>query len=126
MADAGYSNKQNRTRPAAEGNNPILLVAVPRLGGKKPAEAQVRKIYPGRGNDPSRARMTKRLTNPAGSRLYARRKTIIEPVFGQMKQLGGPRMRHRGRDKVDTEWKMMAAAHNLLKCWRHLTWQPAH
>ncbi len=126
VADAGYSNKQNRTRPAAEGNNPILLVAVPRLGGKKPAEAQVRKIYPGRGNDPSRARMTKRLTNPAGSRLYARRKTIIEPVFGQMKQLGGPRMRHRGRDKVDTEWKMMAAAHNLLKCWRHLTWQPAH
>jgi len=125
VADAGYSNKKNRTRPA-EGTNPILLVAVPRLGGKKPAEGQGRKIYPGRGDDPSRARMTNRLANPAGSRLYARRKTIIEPVFGQMKQLGGPRMRHRGRDKVNTEWKMMAAAHNLLKCWRHPTWQPAY
>jgi transposase len=125
VADAGYSNKQNRTRPA-EGNNPILLVAAPRLGGKKPAEGQVRKIWPGRGNDPSRARMIKRLANPAGSRLYTRRKTIIEPVFGQMKQLGGPRMRHRGRDKVNTEWKMMAAAHNLLKCWRYGAWQPAH
>jgi hypothetical protein len=94
VADAGYSNKQNRTRSAAEGNNPILLVAAPRLGGKNPAEGQVRKIWPGRGNDPSRARMIKRLANPAGSRLYTRRKTMVEPVFGQMKQLGGPRMRH--------------------------------
>jgi transposase len=125
VADAGYSNKQNRTRSAAEGNNPILLVAAPRLGGKNPADGQVRKIWPGRGNDPSRARMIKRLANPAGSRLYTRRKTMVEPVFGQMKQLGGPRMRHRGRDKVNTEWKMMAAAHNLLKCWRYGAWQPA-
>ena len=62
--------QKNRTRPA-EGNNPILLVAVPHLGGKKPAEGQVRKTYPGRGDDPSRGRMTKRLANPAGSRLYA-------------------------------------------------------
>ena len=124
VADAGYSNKQNRTRPAAEVNNSILLVAVPRLGGKKPAEGRVRKISPSRGDDPSRARMIQRLANPAGSRLYARRKSIIEPVFGQMKQLGGPRMRHRSRDKVNTEWKMMATAHNLLKCWRYQAWQP--
>jgi transposase len=69
--------------------------------------------------------MIKRLANPAGSRLYTRRKTMVEPVFGQMKQLGGPRLRHRGRDKVTTEWKMMAAAHNLLKCCRYGPWQPA-
>jgi hypothetical protein len=50
---------------------------------------------------------------------------MVEPVFGQMKQLGGPRLRHRGRDKVNTEWKMMAAAHNLLKCCRYGPWQPA-
>jgi hypothetical protein len=30
-------------------------------------------------------------------------------------------MRHRGKVKVATEWKMMAAAHNLLKYWRHHT-----
>jgi hypothetical protein len=125
VADAGYSNKPNRTQDRPAGSNPILLMAVPRLGGKKPAEGQVRKIWPGRGNDPSRARMIKRLASPAGSRLYARRKTMVEPVFGQIKQLGGPRMRHRGRDKVNTEWTMMAAAHNLLKCWRHRSWQPA-
>ena len=125
VADAGYSNKPNRTQDRPAGSNPILLMAVPRLGGKKPAEGQVRKIWPGRGNDPSRARMIKRLATPAGSRLYARRKTMVEPVFGQIKQLGGPRMRHRGRDKVNTEWTMMAAAHNLLKCWRHMSREPA-
>lgn len=124
-ADAGYSNKQNRTQERPAGSNPILLLAVPRLGGKKPAPGQPRKVWPRRGNDPSRARMIKRLATPAGSRLYARRKTMAEPVFGQIKQLGGSRMRHRGRDKVATEWKMMAAAHNLLKCWRHVAWQPA-
>jgi transposase len=125
VADAGYSNKQNRVQPSASGAKPIPLIAVPQLGGKKPAEGQPRKKYWGRGDDPSRARMIKRMANPAGRRLYARRQIMIEPVFGQMKQLGGPRMRHRGRDKVDGEWKMMAAAHNLLKCWRHLASQPA-
>jgi transposase len=125
VADAGYSNKPNRTQPPAGSHQPILLIAVPRLGGKKPADGRRRRTDPRRGNDPSRARMIKRLANPAGSRLYGRRKTMAEPVFGQMKQLGGPRMRHRGRDKVNTEWSMMATAHNLLKCWRHLAWQPA-
>jgi transposase len=125
VADAGYSNKQNRTQPPAGSHKPIMLIAVPRLGGKKPADGRRSKADPRRGNDPSRARMIKRLANPAGSRLYRRRKTMVEPVFGQMKQLGGPRMRHRGRDTVNTEWSMMATAHNLLKCWRHLAWQPA-
>jgi transposase len=124
IADAGYSNKQNRTQPPAGSHKPILLIAVPRLGGKKPTDGRRRRTDPRRGNDPSRARMIKRLANPAGNRLYGRRKTMAEPVFGQMKQLGGPRMRHRGRDKVNTEWSMMATAHNLLKCWRHLAWQP--
>lgn len=125
VADAGYANKQNRTQPAAHGTNPILLISVPRLGGRKPAKGGATRKDPRRGNDPSRARMLQRLANPAGRRLYARRGTMVEPVFGQIKQLGGPRMRHRGRDKVNTEWKMMAAAHNLLKCWRHLASQPA-
>ena len=42
----------SRTGPGLpQGNSPILLVAVPRLG-KKPAEGRVRKIYPSRGRTP--------------------------------------------------------------------------
>jgi hypothetical protein len=100
--------------PEASGDNPIQLVAVPPLGGKKTPDRKD-KPDPRFANDPGLKRIADRLQNPAGSRLYARRKTMIEPVFGQMKQLGGPRMRHRGMTKVATEWKMMAAAHNLLK-----------
>ena len=156
VADAGYSKKQNRDQ--AKPGDPIQLVAVPPLGGKRPktspapnslrpadeakpaeagkpdkataaeqgtAAAGEVKLDPRFVNDPSLERMAKRLANPPGRRLYARRKTMVEPVFGQIKQLGGPRVRHRGFDKVNTEWKMMASAHNLLKCWRHLAAQPA-
>jgi len=42
-----------------------------------------------------------------------------------MKQVGGPRVLLRGRRKVNVEWKLMATAHNLLKCWRHLASQTA-
>jgi transposase len=72
-------------------------------------------------NDPLLKRMAQRLDNPAGRRLYARRKIIVEPIFGQIKTLHGPRVQHRGRDAVSTEWKMITAAHNLLKYWRYTT-----
>jgi hypothetical protein len=74
VADAGYCNKQNRTQPAVQGDNPILLVAVPRLGGPKPAAGQEQKTDPRFRNDASLAKMANRLANPAGSRLYARAK----------------------------------------------------
>jgi transposase len=126
VADAGYSSKNNRDHVRAPSDRPIALVAVPTLGGNKQPDCQDRPD-PRFSKDRAFDRAARRITNPAGRRLYARRKIIIEPVFGQMKQRSGPRVQHRGRDKVNTEWKMMAAAHNLLKCWRHLrTVQPAH
>ena len=50
VADAGYSNKQNRTRLPREGTGPILLVAVPRL--VRPGRGPVRKSTQV-GEDPS-------------------------------------------------------------------------
>ena len=123
-ADAGYSSAKNRHHERGGGNNPIQLVSVPGLGGKKSADQEGRPD-PRLANDPALGRMAKRLANPAGRRLYARRKVMVEPVFGQLKQRSGPRLQHRGMDKVNTEWKMMAAAHNLLKCWRRHTLQMA-
>jgi transposase len=122
-ADSGYSNKHNRTRPAAGGDDPVALIGIPPLGGKKPAGWHERKTDPRLAKDPSLAKMAKRLATPAGRGLYGRRKTMVEPVFGQIKQVAGPRMLLRGRAKVNGEWNLMAAAHNLLKCWRHLALQ---
>ena len=123
-ADSGYSSNQNRTQPAGR-DHPIPLIGVPPLGGAKPADGHERKTDPRFANDASLAKMAKRLATPAGRCLYRRRKTTVEPVFGQMKQVGGPRVLLRGRRKVNVEWKLMATAHNLLKCWRHLASQTA-
>jgi transposase len=124
VADAGYSAKTNRDQVRPANNDPIPLVAVPTLGGRRTANSPT-------GQDPrflkdrSLLAMAKRVENPAGARLYARRKSIIEPVFGQLKQRGGPQLHHRGLHAVSTEWKMMTAAHNLLKYWRRLAAAPA-
>ncbi|SMC26649.1 Transposase DDE domain-containing protein, partial [Desulfacinum hydrothermale DSM 13146] len=44
-----------------------------------------------------------------------RRKAIVEPVFGHMKNLGFRGFRLRGLEKVRGEFALMCAAHNLLK-----------
>jgi transposase len=61
-------------------------------------------------------KMRKKLAEPAGRKIYARRKTIVEPVFGQIKQARGfRRFSFRGLAKVQAEWKLVCMVHNLLK-----------
>jgi len=52
-------------------------------------------------------------------RIYAQRKAIVEPVNGQIKEVRGlRRFLLRGLEKVDGEWHLIAATHNLLKLFR--------
>jgi len=52
-------------------------------------------------------------------KIYARRKTIVEPVFGQGKEARGLRkFLLRGLEKVNSEWSLMCTGHNLLKLFR--------
>jgi hypothetical protein len=54
-----------------------------------------------------------------GRELYARRKVIVEPVFGQIKEARGFRQFSlRGLEKVNGEWRLVCLTHNLLKIWR--------
>jgi hypothetical protein len=65
-------------------------------------------------------RMRERLATEAGKALYAKRKTTIEPVFGQIKEARAfRRFRLRGLKRVNAEWKLICATHNLLKLFRH-------
>ena len=122
VADAGYSNKQNRTRPAAEGNSPILLVAVPRLGkaGRGPGEENLPKS----GGGPLTSKDDPTVGEPGGEPAVCAPQDHRAGVWPDETARRAAAARHRGRDKVNTEWKMMAAAHNLLKCWRYQAWQP--
>src|SRR5262249_59292257 len=56
----------------------------------------------------------------AGRALYARRKVIVEPVFGQIKEARGfRRFLLRGLDNIRGEWRLGCVAPNLLKIWRY-------
>jgi transposase len=66
-------------------------------------------------------RMAAKVRTPAGRALYARRKVIVEPVFGQIKEARGfRRFLLRGLDNIRGEWRLVCLTHNLLKLWRYV------
>ena len=59
------------------------------------------------------------LKTKVGKAVYAARKAIVEPVFGQIKQARGFRQfLLRGIEKVRGEWSLVCLTHNLLKMYR--------
>lgn len=64
-------------------------------------------------------RMRRKLKTKAGKAVYAARKAIVEPVFGQIKQARGFRQfLLRGLEKVRGEWSLVCLTHNILKLYR--------
>jgi transposase len=60
--------------------------------------------------------MQRKLETKVGAAAYALRKTIVEPVFGQIKQARGFRQfLLRGLEKVRGEWALICMTHNILK-----------
>jgi len=67
----------------------------------------------------AKERMAAKVRTPEGKALYARRKVIVEPVFGQIKEARGfRRFLLRGLDAIRGEWRLICLTHNLLKIWR--------
>jgi len=60
--------------------------------------------------------MERKLATQVGAAVYATRKFIVEPVFGQIKQARGFRQfLLRGLEKVRGEWALICMTHNILK-----------
>lgn len=73
------------------------------------------------GSD-AREVMRWKLRSPEGREIYARRKVVVEPVFGQIKEARGiRRFLLRGLDAAHAEWQLICLTHNLLKMFRHQT-----
>ena len=67
-------------------------------------------------------RMARKLLTKTGAAVYATRKGIVEPVFGQIKHVRGFRRFHlRGLEQVRREWALVCATHNVLKMYRACT-----
>ena len=65
--------------------------------------------------------MARKLRKKQGREICAKRKTIVEPVFGQTKEARGlRRFLLRGLTKVNGEWMLRGVTHNLNKLWGHL------
>lgn len=64
--------------------------------------------------------LRERMRQPAAQAIYRLRQTIVEPVFGQIKQARGFRQfLLRGVRKVRIEWQLICLTHNLLKLYRY-------
>jgi transposase len=61
-------------------------------------------------------RMRRKLQTKVGKAVYAARKYVVEPVFGQIKQARGFRQFVlRGIRKVQGEWALVCLTHNILR-----------
>jgi Transposase DDE domain len=66
--------------------------------------------------------MRRVLATDPGGELYAKRQTMIEPIFADTKfNRRIDRFLRRGRAAARSEWRLAAAGHNLLKLWRQST-----
>ncbi len=64
-------------------------------------------------------RMARKLRTKKGRETYSKRKAIVEPVFGQIKEARGfRRFSLRGLGNVMSEWDLICLTHNLLKLFR--------
>jgi hypothetical protein len=64
-------------------------------------------------------RVRRELQTRVGAATYSRRKTVVEPVFVQIKEARGfRRFLLRGLGKVQGGWAMVCLTHNILKLHR--------
>jgi transposase len=114
--DSGYFSEEAVKKLETMGIDPHIATgrqkhhqaADPLEAGTASSEASVKE------------KMIHKLRSPAGKVLYAARKHIIEPVFGQIKAARGIRkFLLRGLEKVSAEWQLICLTHNILKIWRH-------
>jgi hypothetical protein len=67
-----------------------------------------------------------KVRTPEGKAFYARRKVIVEPVCGQIKDVRGfRRFLLRGLAKIRGAWRLVCLTPNLLTLWRYGSAQSA-
>jgi transposase len=118
LSDAGYWSEANVQGAGPE--TPELFIATTKDWKQRQA---MREQPPPRGRLPkqmtARDRMERKLLTRRGRALYTMRGQMIEPVFGQVKEVRGcDRFQRRGYPAAQSEWRLICATHNLLKLWR--------
>ncbi len=118
-ADSGYYSEENTSFLEDEKIDPYI--ATERLKhNEKPPPVPDESIPEGLT---PKQRMAHKLRTKKGRETYARRKGMIEPIFGQIKHVRGFRQfLLRGLEKMRAEWRLICLTHNLLKLFRSKRW----
>jgi transposase len=109
-ADAGYFSERNVLGAIERGVDPHIATGrrkhgepAPTVRGRAPKDMTLKEL------------MARKLATRRGAKIYSRRKAIVEPVFGQIKNRGFRQFLLRGLAKVRGEWSLITLTHNLLK-----------
>jgi transposase len=112
LADAGFWNTEQIQALTASGIR--TLVTPDNRRRKTPGKTKV--------NQDHYVQMREELASDDGGALYKKRKSMIEPIFGQIKHNRRiDRFTRRGLAACRAEWKLVMATHNLLKLHAHQT-----
>jgi transposase len=117
LADNGYCSEQNLEHLESAEQPELRIEGFIATGKHKHGE---HRLPAKRGPLPKGAtrveRMKRKLQTKVGKAVYAARKCVVEPVFGQIKQARGFRQfLLRGKDKVKGEWALLCMTHNILR-----------
>ncbi len=117
LADSGYCSEENLGHLESADQPERKIDGFIATGKQKHGE---HRLPAKRGPLPNGAtkvdRMKQKLRTKVGKAMYAARKCVVEPVFGQIKQARGFRQfLLRGKDKVKGEWSLLCLTHNVLR-----------
>jgi Transposase DDE domain len=110
LADAGFWNTEHIQ--TLNGRGIRMLVSPDNRRRKSPGKTRI--------NQQHYIQMREQLATEDGRVLYRKRKSMIEPVFGQIKHNRRiDRFTRRGLAACRAEWRLVMATHNLLKLYTH-------
>jgi len=108
LADAGYWSNEHIDSLRERGMIPIVAADTTR---NRPRKTRLGGPYDF---------MRRVIATDTGGALYSKRQCMVEPVFAQIKTNRRiDRFKRRGRAAARSEWRLIAATHNLLKLHRH-------
>ncbi len=113
LADAGYKGETNFEQLEHKGIDAYVSLARER---KKPSSRPDERY-------PASQRMYDKLQSSTGRMTYRKRKGIVEPVYGWIKEiLGFRRFSLRGTEQVTPEWDLLCCATNLKRLHALFAW----
>ena len=108
LADAGYLSERNLLGALSRGIDAYIAPGrMPHGMDNSSTETEA--------DSRAKAEMKRKLSSPEGEAQYRRRKAIVEPVIGQIKNRGLGELLLRGLEKAEGEWALITLSHNLLK-----------